>query len=737
MNISLRWFYGTQVLVLLIFLVSFPSVHRVHAQDSYHSTLLTQLETEYGVTGGSFVISNTENGVLGRSFNSGNVSQQNVTVTDQSFSRAVRLTVPVRGANPWDYFIGFSLAQGFNQGDRGILVVWARSNSAERGGGLMNVNIEKNASPWTKSLVTGVTPSSEWQQWILPFEASIPHPSNEVQVILHLGVMAQDIELGGLTMINYGTSYSMEELPATNQDQDYDGRLANAPWRADAEARIESMRKRDLRVQILDNRGLPASGVPVRLTMNRHHFGFGSAVAVGMMIQQGADGATYREKLEDITGEGHRFSIAVLENALKWDAWEENWPGTIPQKLDVLRQLRDLGMAVRGHNLVWPGWDFLPNHIPQFASDPAGLAPIVEARIRDMASYPGVQGELVDWDVINEPAHLTDLAEVFAQDPAYATGEEVYAEWFNFAAEADPNARLYINEYGIITNLGLDLSIQERYKEIIEKIEQEGGIIHGVGVQGHMSTPLTPPETVYDILDDFAEGGKELSITEYDASGVEETLAADYMRDLLTIAFSHPSVTSFLMWGFWDGAHWRGDAPLFRRDWTLKPSGQAFFDLVFDTWWTDEELVSDESGYVNMRGFMGDYDVIVHVNGSLENQALSIEPGEGMQESTITLAQQVSVGQQTDFPQDFRIEGHYPEPAGHKVTISLYQPHNSHVQIEVFNMLGQQVGTFYDADLTAGRHAIALDTRILSSGTYFYRVSSDAGVAQELLTIRK
>ena len=37
-------------------------------------------------------------------------------------------------------------------------------------------------------------------------------------------------------------------------------------------------------------------------------------------------------------------------------------------------------------------------------NDPAALQPIIENRIRDVAGYAGVHGELIDWDVLNEPA---------------------------------------------------------------------------------------------------------------------------------------------------------------------------------------------------------------------------------------------------------------------------------------------------------------------------------------------
>ena len=723
-------------LILLFILAGWFNIPTVQGQaDAYHSSLRTQFETEFNVTGGTWVLGETEAVSMGRVFTSGNANRQNITVSDMPFTRAVRLRVPVRGANPWDYFIGFSMPEGFSQGDRGVLVVWARGISAERGEGLLNANIEMNRSPWTKTLVTGLLPSDTWQQWLIPFEAAINHAVGEVQLIFHLGIMAQEIEIGGVAVINYQQTYTLGQLPATNQDQDYAGRSLVAPWRVDAANRIDRYRKRSLRLQVVDVRGTPVTETPVHIRMNRHHFGFGTAIAVGRMIEQSADGAMYRSKLEDLTGEGHRFSTSVLENALKWRAWEGNWPANKTQKLAAIQDLKALGMTIRGHNLVWPGWDFLPDALRQYENDPATMRTLVEDRIRTMAGYDGVKGELIDWDVLNEPAHLTDLADVFARDAGFTTGEEIYAEWFKLAAEVDPTARLYINEYSILSNLGLDLANQERYRQIIDEIEALGATIHGVGVQGHMGTPLTPPETIYEILDEFSAGGKELSITEYDASGVEETLAADYMRDMLTIAFSHPAVNSFLMWGFWDGAHWKNDAPLFRQDWSLKPSGQAFFDLVFDTWWTDAELVTDDEGYIELRGFHGDYDVEIVIEGVEQTYPLSLTPGEVLSEQTITLPQQVAVEDADARPDALYLEPHYPSPANEAINLSFHLPDDARVYIEIYDMLGRRVEVVDDTFRIAGRHLAHVDTRPLRSGMYMVHVRAAGWSAQQLLTI--
>ena len=44
-------------------------------------------------------------------------------------------------------------------------------------------------------------------------------------------------------------------------------------------------------------------------------------------------------RLADITGDGRTFSIAVLENALKWPSWESDWPVSKSQKVTAVAWL--------------------------------------------------------------------------------------------------------------------------------------------------------------------------------------------------------------------------------------------------------------------------------------------------------------------------------------------------------------------------------------------------------------
>ena len=62
--------------------------------------------------------------------------------------------------------------------------------------------------------------------------------------------------------------------------------------------------------------------------------------------------------------------------------------------------------------------------------------------------------------------------------------------------------------------------------------------------------------------------------------------------------------------GFWEGRHWRPNAALWRKDWSIKPAGKMWKKLVFETWWTKEKRNTDKSGLCTISAFLGDYEVV-------------------------------------------------------------------------------------------------------------------------------
>jgi hypothetical protein len=178
-----------------------------------------------------------------------------------------------------------------------------------------------------------------------------------------------------------------------------------------------------------------------------------------------------------------------------------------------------------------------------------------------------------------------------------------------------------INENTILTRGGLTQAEQDNYAEWIQYLIDQGQGPDVIGMQGHFGEAVTGPETVLRILDRFALFGKSIQITEFDLITRDEEGQARYTRDFLTVIFSHPATDAFTMWGFWEGRMWQPPGAMIRKDWTLKPNGRAFMDLVFREWWTDVNATTGPDGSWTTRGFLGDYTITVTAGGK-EKSAL-------------------------------------------------------------------------------------------------------------------
>ena len=114
------------------------------------------------------------------------------------------------------------------------------------------------------------------------------------------------------------------------------------------------------------------------------------------------------------------------------------------------------------------------------------------------------------------------------------------------------------------------------------------------------------------VYDEFAQLGVPLQLTELDVdAGFDDHLQADYLRDVLILSFSHPAMQGINLWGFWEGRHWRPNAALWRKNWTIKPAGQVWLDWVHSQWRTRASGTTDHAGQFKTRGFLGEYTLTI------------------------------------------------------------------------------------------------------------------------------
>jgi GH35 family endo-1,4-beta-xylanase len=585
--------------------------------DAYHNALISQLQNNYSLAGGNWILTPNENTNISNAISYGNTTTTN-NVTGQDFTKAINLNIPTAGSAQWDAGYSIPNVNTVQQGDRVLAVLWLRTVSVPLAApGKLTVFAE-NSTTYHKEFELTINPTLQWQQYIIPFESSDTYNTGTLNFGFHLAFQEQILEVGGMALVNYNTSVLFSSLPQQLNIDNYLGSQPNAAWRAAADSRIEQHRKSNMQIQIVDGQDNPINNANVRVEMIRHQFAFGSAIVSRKLAGNSQFDATYQNTISNLDGNGHGFNWIVFENALKWDAWEEGWAGTNAETANTVQWLANNDIKMRGHNLVWGKWATLPNDMQANSNNPTYLKNRIDTRLSSILNYQGISEYIKEWDVLNEIVHERDLEMAFQGTPNYVTGRELYTEIFNQTKVEDPAVISYINDYNVLNFGTAHGGDYLTYKSMIQEIIDDGGSVDGIGFQAHMGGALISPDSIYAILDDcYQTFGKDIKITEYDQSDViPDTLAAKYTGDFLKILFSHPAANGFMTWGFWDGAHWQGNAPFFYQNWLPKPTLLTFNDLVFNQWWTDSTLVTDANGNLTLRGFKGDYKITATVGGT-------------------------------------------------------------------------------------------------------------------------
>ncbi|MEM9916540.1 MAG: endo-1,4-beta-xylanase [Bacteroidota bacterium] len=615
----------------ILFLLLCPILH---AQDSFHQSLLDQLKDDHSIEPEAFLLSDNEATNVSDMFIYGGAARTIEDVSGSSYTKVMRLQNSTAQPNPWDSGTGIANATAVEKDDIVLLAFSGRSLSAISD---MNVFIE-NSSSFEKEIYFTFSLTPDWNQYFIAFESSANFGVGQLALGLHFGTAAQEFEIAGFTAFNFKKKYPLSDVPSIFSAGNYGGFEEDAPWRALAASRIETLRKADLNVTVKDANGTVIEGATVKVEMQKHAFGFGSAFVGCRFPGNDCFDATYIEKITDLDGKGHGFNVGVTENALKWDAWEEEWLGSPGETVAAVEWLSDRGIEVRGHAMVWPGWQYLPEDLFENRTDLTYLRSRMQQRINRMLMDPKLSDMVREWDVLNEITQNRDLEAAFRADPNYSSGREVYLEIFDLIKNTAPNTVNYINDYVTLSGGGSGKSVTDRYKAYISEIIDGGAKVDGIGFQCHIGTQPTSILKIQETLNEFYQRyGKRMKITEYDIDDkVDEATQAKYLEDFLTIIFSHPGVDAFLMWGFWDGNHWKGNAPMFYEDWSLKPSGESFNKKVFGDWWTEEEGATNGSGVAAFRPFKGVHKITITKDGQSVETTVNLEEAEDIEVQLLT-----------------------------------------------------------------------------------------------------
>ncbi len=540
------------------------------------------------------------------------VLRADVSVTGQPFTKAVSINTFKRTSVNGDYGLSASINTPLKKGDVLWLSFKARSLESKRetGESFIEVRFDQLVDGkyvWPPHLERGISIGADWAETSIPFVMKQDAEPRDVRLVIKFDSYAERFELGPVSFINYGQSVKLADLPKSVVH--YEGDAPDAPWRKAADERIEKYRKGSLSVKVVDENGKPVKGAAVSVKLKKNAFAWGTATNSTLLLDTvNPDSKRYRDTLL------RYFNKIVFENEMK----SKNWAKTDHAKTTAaINWLNAHHITARGHVMVWPSWKNSPQLV-QYTHDTAALRTAILKEIADETTV--MKNRFVEWDVVNEPYANHNIMDSLG-------GKKVMIDWFTAAKKNTDGVKLFLNEFTMFHTQG---DGSEDFYNNVKFLLHNGAPIEGIGEQSHIGG--TPPgmEFILKKLDKFASFGLPIQISEFDITSDDEDFKARYLRDYFTAVFSHPSTMGILQWGFWESSHWMPAAALWNKDWSLRPAGKVFTELVSKTWSTNLSGTTDKDGNCNLRGFTGDYEIRVAYIGKTVKNDYTLTTGGGV-----------------------------------------------------------------------------------------------------------
>lgn len=361
----------------------------------------------------------------------------------------------------------------------------------------------------------------------------------------------------------------------------------------------DKIRRRDITLKFS---GSSSSGTFIKVRQMKNSFPFGTCIS-----------RTNIDNEDFVDFFVKNFNWAVFGNELKW-YWTEPQQGNFNYRdADELLDLcKSHNIETRGHCIFWEVQGTVQQWIQSLNKNDMMAA--VQNRLTGLLTR--YKGKFKHYDVNNEMLHGS-----FYQDHL---GKDIRADMFKNANKLDPSALLFVNDYHVED--GCDTrSSPEKYIEQILQLQEQGAPVGGVGIQGHIDSPVGP--IVSSALDKMGILGLPVWFTELDVSSINEYVRADDLEVMLREAFAHPAVEGIMLWGFWELFMSRDNSHLVNAEGEINEAGKRYLALKHE-WLSHASGQIDERNEFKFRGFQGTYNVQI-VNGSQKiSKTFVVEKGD-------------------------------------------------------------------------------------------------------------
>jgi endo-1,4-beta-xylanase len=324
--------------------------------------------------------------------------------------------------------------------------------------------------------------------------------------------------------------------------------------------------------------GAPAEAAEKTVTLKdtfKEHFIVGTAVNRSMVIGGAGFRRSAEQSAKDVALVKEQFNQIAPENDLKWQLIHPR-EGVDGYDFGPADAFVNFGLSnkmyVVGHTLVWhsqtPNWVFAGTNPPPASATNA--APAAATNTNTNAAGPGrfgrgafgggfggftgprasrdellarmsnhihavvgrYKGKIKSWDVVNEAIADGGGTNILRNSLwLQIVGPDFIAKAFQYAHEADPDAILRYNDYGLENP-----AKRKKLITLIKSLQEQKVPVHAIGSQAHVNVSTTF-ETMDQALTEMATLGLPIHITELDvnsAAGGQRGFGADVANNAAT-----------------------------------------------------------------------------------------------------------------------------------------------------------------------------------------------------------
>lgn len=251
------------------------------------------------------------------------------------------------------------------------------------------------------------------------------------------------------------------------------------------------------------------------------------------------------------------FNYVTPEDEMKWDVTESTRNQfTFTQAKPIMDFAANNGMKVRGHTLVW--YNQLPSWVSSI-TNPTDLNAAMVNHIQSVMKYykDNYKGRVIAWDVVNEAWDDTDSTLLRDSVFSRVIGKTYIDDAFTAARAADPDVKLFYNDYGTD---GLSTKSNSVYA-MVKSMKERGVPIDGVGLQMHwrsVGSTLTTADVIAN-MQRLGALGLEVVISEMDVQLCKGGTLSDQQTrfyDMVAACVSQTNCPTVTFWGITDQYSW-------------------------------------------------------------------------------------------------------------------------------------------------------------------------------------